>query len=258
METRIDYEQKNKEEFGQRLKYIRNLSKLSQKDFAFVLGMKQTEIGLYEIGKRFPRDNVIKNITDTMCTDFFWLKYGEYSPYTINKTPYGRDFTINHLDLKHDIRYEDVKDDPELVDVIKDIIEELSEDNKKLVWEVANALYQDQHNGNYIDYGDIYLYFKGGGLLEKYFVYADETKLESIANTLKSISLLNKYFPEYINKLKKENKYNEGNYIEKYPNDSSYKELHKKIIHICNEENIDTNMIDEKTLYQFIVNINVR
>ena len=61
-------------EFKDMLKYYRKLSKLSQADFAKVLGLSPSTISMYEIGEREPSFEVEEKIADYFNIDLNTLR----------------------------------------------------------------------------------------------------------------------------------------------------------------------------------------
>lgn len=46
------------------IKHIRYIARLSQEDFAKIIGCSQTAISAYEVGQRIPRYDILKRIND--------------------------------------------------------------------------------------------------------------------------------------------------------------------------------------------------
>lgn len=130
----MDYEKLNRERFGRRLATARSEAGLTQKGLAFLTGFVQSEIAVYEKGKRSPRDGAIQVLADKLGVDVNWLKFGNDSCYTIKGTDYGKDITINHF----------TKTDCDRDAIIKKL-SALSEDSAALVSELVDALLLDEN-----------------------------------------------------------------------------------------------------------------
>lgn len=61
---------------GERIKHIRKLSGLTQKQFAERIGAKQNTIAQYEIGRNSPLEPVITSICKEFGVDPVWLRTG--------------------------------------------------------------------------------------------------------------------------------------------------------------------------------------
>lgn len=75
---------------GQRIKQIRNDSKLTQDDFAERIGLSKNFISLVETGNRTPSDRTISDICREFNINETWLRDGEGEM----KNPVSRDIEI--------------------------------------------------------------------------------------------------------------------------------------------------------------------
>ena len=62
---------------GQRIKQIRNSKKLTQDDFAEVIGLTKNFISLIETGNRTPSDRTISDICRVFHVNEAWLRTGD-------------------------------------------------------------------------------------------------------------------------------------------------------------------------------------
>ena len=75
---------------GQRIKQIRNSKKLTQDEFADILGLTKNFISLIETGNRTPSDRTISDICREFNISEVWLRTGEGEMLT----PISRDAEI--------------------------------------------------------------------------------------------------------------------------------------------------------------------
>ena len=75
---------------GQRIKQIRNSKKLTQDEFADILGLTKNFISLIETGNRTPSDRTISDICREFNISEVWLRTGEGEMLT----PISRDVEI--------------------------------------------------------------------------------------------------------------------------------------------------------------------
>lgn len=75
---------------GQRIKQIRNCKKLTQDEFAEILGLTKNFISLIETGNRTPSDRTISDICREFNINEVWLRTGEGEMLT----PISRDAEI--------------------------------------------------------------------------------------------------------------------------------------------------------------------
>ena len=75
---------------GQRIKQIRNSKKLTQDEFADILGLTKNFISLIETGNRTPSDRTISDICRVSNISEVWLRTGEGEMLT----PISRDAEI--------------------------------------------------------------------------------------------------------------------------------------------------------------------
>ena len=66
---------------GERLKRIRKDQKLTQKDFADMIGVKRNTVAMYETDRNIPLDAVINSICSKFAVNESWLRSGEGDPY---------------------------------------------------------------------------------------------------------------------------------------------------------------------------------
>ena len=130
----MDYEKLNRERFGRRLATARSEAGLTQKGLAFLTGFVQSEIAVYEKGKRSPRDAAVQLLAEKLNVDVNWLKYGDDSTYTIKETDYGKDITINHF-TKNGCDH----------DALVKKMSALSDDSLSIVNELVDALFLDEN-----------------------------------------------------------------------------------------------------------------
>lgn len=62
---------------GQRIKQIRNSKKLTQDDFAEIIGLTKNFISLIETGNRTPSDRTISDICRVFHVNEAWLRTGD-------------------------------------------------------------------------------------------------------------------------------------------------------------------------------------
>lgn len=62
---------------GQRIKQIRNYKKITQDDFADIIGLSKNFISLIETGNRTPSDRTISDICRVFNISETWLRTGE-------------------------------------------------------------------------------------------------------------------------------------------------------------------------------------
>lgn len=62
---------------GQRIKQIRNSKKLTQDDFAEIIGLTKNFISLIETGNRTPSDRTISDICRVFHVNESWLRTGD-------------------------------------------------------------------------------------------------------------------------------------------------------------------------------------
>lgn len=82
--------------FGHRLALARAKAGYSQTEFAQAMNFSQTEIALYENGKRFPSDETFKKLAEAVHVDPYWLKYGEYDAVEITTSEDGTELRLFH------------------------------------------------------------------------------------------------------------------------------------------------------------------
>lgn len=84
------------ENIRDRLKLIRKIHKISQKEFGMRLNLSQGQIGSYENGHRNVPDRTIKDICKEFKISEEWLKTGEGEMYEIsNESDYVNLLTAN-------------------------------------------------------------------------------------------------------------------------------------------------------------------
>ena len=66
---------------GERLKRIRKDQKLTQQDFADMIGVKRNTVAMYETDRNIPLDAVINSICSKFAVNESWLRSGEGDPY---------------------------------------------------------------------------------------------------------------------------------------------------------------------------------
>lgn len=130
----MDYEKLNRERIGRRIATARADAGLTQKGLAFLTGFTQSEIAVYEKGKRLPRDAAFKLLAEKLGVDVNWLKYGDDSIYSIKETDYGKDITISHFTKKECDKTK-----------ISKKIAALSDDAASIVDELVDALLLDEN-----------------------------------------------------------------------------------------------------------------
>ena len=109
--------------FGKRLRILRENADINQEKLGKILGLSTSTIGMYEQGRRQP-DN------DTL------IKVAEYFDVSI-------DYLLGNTDVK---KYENPYDD-ELEQVLFSKAKELTDDEKKAVLGVINAIKRDVDDG---------------------------------------------------------------------------------------------------------------
>ncbi len=70
-----------KEEIGQRIRKLRKLLGLSQKEFAEILGIHPMTLSRYELGKIQPTEKILQLIAIRFEVNLDWLKKGEGEPF---------------------------------------------------------------------------------------------------------------------------------------------------------------------------------
>ena len=119
-----------KESFGRRFTKARAKAGLTQITLAEKTKFQQSEIALYEKGKRIPKEASLKRLAKGIGVDPEWLKYGDESVVEVNEAPYGKFITISH----------NSNDKPKAVAKVGD----LNDDNKNIVQELVNELYYSE------------------------------------------------------------------------------------------------------------------
>ena len=132
----MDYKKWNKEKMGRRIATCRMNAELSQRDLAGLMGIKQSEIGYYETGKRTPDDKRLTMLADILKVDKNWLMYGEVGNYELIPTDYGKEVIIHFVDNKKNKETE--KESMKLY-------KKLSIKDQSLVHTLINALYLDSN-----------------------------------------------------------------------------------------------------------------
>lgn len=65
-------------DFGQRLKHLRDLSGLTQKQFGAILGVEQNYVSALERGKEIPSERLVKQIASQFHVRVAWLAEGQH------------------------------------------------------------------------------------------------------------------------------------------------------------------------------------
>ena len=67
----------------ERIKFLRKKLELTQQAFADRIGIKQSTVAQYELGRNEPIDAVIKLICETFNVNETWLRTGEGQPFRV-------------------------------------------------------------------------------------------------------------------------------------------------------------------------------
>lgn len=142
-----DYKDINKQEFGHNLVIERMLKGMSQRELAEKVGIHFQELYRYEKGIRMPRDAVLNKIAEVLDVDPYSLKYGyPYEGYMppfysepIGKS-FGKKYTLEHIyNTNRNVS----------IDSISEKLQKLSDEDLRVIDEMAAYLYLDSHPEEY-------------------------------------------------------------------------------------------------------------
>jgi transcriptional regulator with XRE-family HTH domain len=97
---------------NQRVRMLRKALKLTQKKFAMILAVSQSQIASMETGEREVKSRIIKQLCDSFAVNARWLRTGEGPMFTqkkdaqltkllalfVNLEPRYQDFILNAID----------------------------------------------------------------------------------------------------------------------------------------------------------------
>ena len=108
---------------GKRIKFLRKLLKISQKDFAKKIGVNQAFISRIEREENRPSDKILRLISHTFGVRYEWLKEGEGEIWEKKKEvpSWLKEFLEKASDL-----------DVETMRVVAKMLKEMNEEDKKL------------------------------------------------------------------------------------------------------------------------------
>lgn len=133
----IDYNDLNRLNVGRRITLARVKQGLTQKGLAGITNKKQTEIALYENGKRLPKDDMLELLANRLDVDAEWLRYGDKGEYVIERDDTLVDLHYSHVSADKLSKAEMSK--------AKKQLNELTDEDKTLVYRIIEALYLDEH-----------------------------------------------------------------------------------------------------------------
>lgn len=136
-ELKFDYKGQNRINVGRRIALARIKQGLTQKGLAGVTNKKQTEIALYENGKRLPKDDMIQLIADKLDMDSNWIRYGDSGEYYIERNDYVTEISYSHVTSDLLSKKDESK--------AKKLFDSLTNQDRALVCKIINALYLDEH-----------------------------------------------------------------------------------------------------------------
>jgi transcriptional regulator with XRE-family HTH domain len=105
---------------GARIKKVRKLQKLNQRNFSQLLGLSQAHVSNIESDKDNPSDKLLRAICTNFNISFEWLKNGEGE---MEDTSSTLDYTTVLIELKKHLCNDDEKNKLELYTILKMIIE---------------------------------------------------------------------------------------------------------------------------------------
>lgn len=115
----------------ERIKKIRRVLGLTQREFAQQIGMKANTIATYEMGRAFPSDPAINNICKTFNVNETWLRTGEGDTFTQKSpedeiTEFCRDILCHEPDFRRRFIAALAKLNPSQWDLLEDVARTLS------------------------------------------------------------------------------------------------------------------------------------
>lgn len=134
------YKKVNDKLLGARIRAARIEAGYTQVTAAEALNANQSEIAIYESGKRVPKDVTLKKIANKYGVTADWLKYGESSSFDFDDNKEGFLFTLDYRK----------KDVPHTKKELLKLIEQLNdEDSYDVLYETAKALRIHESEDNF-------------------------------------------------------------------------------------------------------------
>lgn len=143
--TKKEYKKVNGKIMGNRLKASRIEAGFTQTTAADAMDMNQSEVAIYESGRRIPKDETLQKISKFYNTTVEWLKYGDESTFDIEENESGTVFVLNHVlgAEKHSKQ-----------EVMKELKKLKTEDAMNCAYEMIHALYVNESDENYTKWVD--------------------------------------------------------------------------------------------------------
>lgn len=123
---------------GERIKFVRTHTGLTQQKFADILELKRNTVGGYEIGTVVPSERTIKDICKAFNVNLAWLSDGTGEPFI----EVERDDQI--MDFLNGLLTSDSSFKKRLVSVLA----QLDEDEWVLLEKMANKLLREEKNAD--------------------------------------------------------------------------------------------------------------
>lgn len=185
----MNYSKYNKEQLGKRIALARAKASLTQAGLAIIMGCNQSHVAAYEKGKRVPKDETLKRLSEHMKVDYNWLKYGDETFFDVEKTPFGKSVTINHFPGKGDTK------------IINQNLKKMNEDEVSIIQELSELIIREKDNK------ELSKYIKERE--EKYQAQLNGTKITKKKRTpsveaADELSSMYKYYPKVFMRLMKE------------------------------------------------------